>query len=452
MLSRVLLLVVSVCAVFAGAARGASRDGSGGGPDQLAAALGISFVPNSASTLLLEHDGKRYLVDLSTRTVREAGAVSTAVEESADSSGASIFAQHCSQCHGNDGKGKAAFKTPDLTDPAVQASLTDCQMLSIIRNGKKGTAMPGWAGQFSDEQIRAVAAYVRSLGSSKAPQKGSQSLAPAGPARSPATSSIYQPGDDSLMSLPTGRRLDAGGLYVNFSHRFALDPAFSGVARGGALAGLDGFALSSLGFRYGVTKDLSVSVYRSPTFIARPIQLMAAYNLLSESDGRPLNAAVRFSVEGQDDFRKNFIENFELILSRSITHRAQLYFVPTFSVNNRRLFQPASYRSSAIPDFPGYNTFSTGAGGAFDIRPTVALVAEVIPTLMNGRPLGIHRPAYSFGIQKKIWRHAFTLGFTQSPGTTVSQRAGTRAEYLNDPSADKPGGLFIGFDLTRQLR
>jgi hypothetical protein len=89
--------------------------------------------------------------------------------------------------------------------------------------------------------------------------------------------------------------------------------------------------------------------------------------------------------------------------------------------------------------------------GAFDIRHTVALVAEVIPTVVNGEPLGIHRPAYSFGVQKKIWRHAFTLGFTNSPATTVSQRAATRAAFLNDPEADKPSGLFIGFDLTRQL-
>ena len=87
----------------------------------------------------------------------------------------------------------------------------------------------------------------------------------------------------------------------------------------------------------------------------------------------------------------------------------------------------------------------------FSSWPTVALVAEVIPTVVNGRPLEIHRPAYSFGIQKKIWRHAFTFGFTTSPGTTVSQRAGTRATFLEDPTADKPGGLFIGFDLSRQL-
>ena len=125
--------------------------------------------------------------------------------------------------------------------------------------------------------------------------------------------------------------------------------------------------------------------------------------------------------------------------------------MPTVSFNDRRLFSPSSYETSSFPSLPGYNAVSLGIGGAIDIRPTAALIAEVIPTVYNGRPLGIHRPAYSFGIQKKIWRHAFTFGFSNSPGTTVSQRAGTDASFLGQPSADTPSGLFIGFDLTRQV-
>ncbi|HKV38945.1 MAG TPA: DUF5777 family beta-barrel protein, partial [Blastocatellia bacterium] len=121
------------------------------------------------------------------------------------------------------------------------------------------------------------------------------------------------------------------------------------------------------------------------------------------------------------------------------------------SLNNHILFSPNGFLSSQIPNLPGYNTFSLGVGAAVDVRPTVALVAEVIPTLVNGRPLEIHRPAFSFGVQKKIWRHSFTLGFSTSPGTTVAQRAGTRASFLGDPTADKPGGLTIGFDLSRQI-
>ncbi len=110
-----------------------------------------------------------------------------------------------------------------------------------------------------------------------------------------------------------------------------------------------------------------------------------------------------------------------------------------------------SLLSSQIPDFPGVNAFSIGMGLAVDIRPTVALLAEVIPTVVGAEELGIHRPAMSFAIQKKIYRHAFTFGLSNSPGVTVSQRAGTDATYLGKPSADTFPNLFLGFDLTRQI-
>ena len=330
--------------------------------------LGIAFVEGSTSSLIVERNGKRYVVDLVSRSVKET-----------DSS-------------------------PMASPPAA---LT--------------TQEP------TEEQQRATAV----------------------PPSRPKEARVYEPGDDYIFSLPTGRRLDRHGFYINFNHRFAFEPAFSGTTKGGTLLGLDNFAIASFGFRYGLSKRLSVGVYRSPTIIGRPIELMAAYNLTDERDGQPLNTAFRISVDGQDHFTKNFSVNFEGIVSRSLTSRVQIYFVPTVSLNNRRLILPPF--PGPIANLPGINTFSLGVGGALDIRPTVALVAEVIPTLVNGRELGIHRPAFSFGIQKKIWRHAFTFGWSNSPGTTVSQRSGTRATYLEDPSADTPAGLFIGFDLTRQI-
>jgi hypothetical protein len=261
---------------------------------------------------------------------------------------------------------------------------------------------------------------------------------------------VYNAGDDVLFSLPTGRAVDKNSLTVNFTHRFAYDPATQGTARGAELFGLDNFSLSSFGFRYGVTDKLSVDVWRSPSFIGRPIQMMAAYNFLDEHHGAPLNFAVRVSVEGQDNFRKNYTENIEAIFSRSITSRAQFYVVPTMSFNDRELLM-GSLQSDLIPDTPGINAFSTGFGLAVDIRPTLALVGEIIPTFVNGPELGIHRPAFSFGIQKKIYRHAFTFGFSNSPGTTVSQRAGTEATFLGNPSADTPAHLYLGFDITRRI-
>jgi mono/diheme cytochrome c family protein len=444
MVCRILLAAISTCAVgICGEANAISK------PEYASPeALGISFIAQSTSTLLIQRDGRIYVVDLVARTVREAdpaqAGASPAKAGGDQTQGATIFERNCKGCHGADGKGTASAQAPNFTDPKVQASLTDEQIQSTITKGRPGTIMPSWSDKLSEQDIKAVAAYVRSLGSPAGQPPGSVQPPPGEKPK------IYHPGDDVLMSLPTGRSLDAGGVYVNFSHRFAYDPAFSGPAEGNTLAGLDSTALPSFGFRYGVSKDFSVGIERSPTFIGRPIQMTAAYNFLSEYSAAPLNAAVRFSVDGENDFERNFAETFELIVSRSLGHRAQIYVVPTFSFNARPLFSPFSI-ASQIPGLPGYDTFSIGFGGAVDVRPTVALIAEFTPTFVNGTPLGIHRPAYAFGIQKKLFRHAFTFGFTNAPGVTASQRASTSGVLMNGPGATKPSALFIGFDLMRQV-
>ena len=77
--------------------------------------------------------------------------------------GGDLFKQKCSMCHGADGKGYPALKTPDFTDPKVQAALSDKEIVETIKNGKKGTAMPAFGDKLSDEQIHALVTYIRSL-------------------------------------------------------------------------------------------------------------------------------------------------------------------------------------------------------------------------------------------------------------------------------------------------
>jgi mono/diheme cytochrome c family protein len=423
-------LLAAFCAfTFLAAAQNTQQDNQRAVPQ-------ASYLDASHSTVRLELDGKLYLVDVAAGTVRPADASAQSRPD--------LFAQNCARCHGPSGRGISSVGTPDFTSSGVQASLNDRQIADTIRNGKSGR-MPAFGKELNSDQISSLAAYVRSFGTSSSgssnKSSGNQIASQPG---------IYQPGDDALFTLPTGRPVDKHAVIVNFTHRFAYDSAVTGQARGAELFGLDNFALSSFGVRYGITDKLSVDVWRSPSFIGRPIQLMAAYNILDEHHEQPFNLAFRVSIEGQDNFRKNYTENLEAIVSRSLTSRAQIYFVPTASFNDRRLVQ-GSLQSRGILDEPGINAFSLGVGVAVDIRPTVALIAEVIPTVANGRDLGIHRPPFSFAIQKKIYRHAFTFGFTTSPGTTVSQRAGTNATFLDNPSADTPSGLFLGFDLTRRI-
>ena len=83
------------------------------------------------------------------------------------SDGGDLFKHQCATCHGADGKGYPALKTPDFTDPKVQASLKNEEIVRIIKNGKKDTAMPPFASSLNAEQIHSLVTYLRSLNSSK---------------------------------------------------------------------------------------------------------------------------------------------------------------------------------------------------------------------------------------------------------------------------------------------
>lgn len=81
--------------------------------------------------------------------------------------GAALYSQNCGACHGKGGKGDGAAaaalnpKPTNLADTAFQASRTDAQLTEAITGGK-GT-MPGFA-RLGDDAVKALVAYVRSLG------------------------------------------------------------------------------------------------------------------------------------------------------------------------------------------------------------------------------------------------------------------------------------------------
>ena len=80
------------------------------------------------------------------------------------------WANNCAQCHGPSGKGDTKMgkmlNAMDLTDPKKQASFTDAQEAAAIKDGIKQsgkTAMKAFGGKLSDDEIKALIAYVRSL-------------------------------------------------------------------------------------------------------------------------------------------------------------------------------------------------------------------------------------------------------------------------------------------------
>lgn len=79
-------------------------------------------------------------------------------------SGERIFAQHCAGCHGPEGKGDGyRMLGPDpanLTKPSTMQK-SDVALLETIHEGKPN--MPSWKLRLSEEDSRAVLAYIRTL-------------------------------------------------------------------------------------------------------------------------------------------------------------------------------------------------------------------------------------------------------------------------------------------------
>ena len=83
----------------------------------------------------------------------------------AQSGGADTFkATKCAMCHGADGLGATpagkAMKAASFKDPAV-IKASDAQLIAIIKSGKN--KMPAYAGKLTDDQIKAVVTYLRTL-------------------------------------------------------------------------------------------------------------------------------------------------------------------------------------------------------------------------------------------------------------------------------------------------
>jgi mono/diheme cytochrome c family protein len=73
--------------------------------------------------------------------------------------GATVFAQNCASCHGENAEGGAVG--PTLVSDELTAQDDDFYR-QVILNGREGTAMPAWEGRLSTQEIEDVIAFVRS--------------------------------------------------------------------------------------------------------------------------------------------------------------------------------------------------------------------------------------------------------------------------------------------------
>jgi mono/diheme cytochrome c family protein len=84
--------------------------------------------------------------------------------------GFGVYRERCVSCHGESGRGDGPIakslqgpKVGDLTDGTWKHGEKPERVEEVIAKGVANTAMPGWGGTFSPEQLRAVTAYVYHL-------------------------------------------------------------------------------------------------------------------------------------------------------------------------------------------------------------------------------------------------------------------------------------------------
>jgi cytochrome c oxidase cbb3-type subunit 3 len=80
--------------------------------------------------------------------------------------GKKIFAENCTTCHGDAGKGNPELGAPNLTDKIWLYGSDEATIIETVTNGRAGV-MPAWVGRLDPSTIKAMAVYVHSLGGGK---------------------------------------------------------------------------------------------------------------------------------------------------------------------------------------------------------------------------------------------------------------------------------------------
>ena len=117
----------------------------------LAATLGLLGVTFGLSPLLQPNKADAHRE----QQANEASVTSTDVLQDDAKRGYSLFDHSCAPCHGDDARGDEGPSLYNLVK-------SDARITTIIKGGVKGE-MPSFAKKFSDADVQALIAYLRTL-------------------------------------------------------------------------------------------------------------------------------------------------------------------------------------------------------------------------------------------------------------------------------------------------
>ena len=98
------------------------------------------------------------------RVVLTAALLTLSIAGACAEDAAALYKSKCQACHGPDGKGDTAagkkVRVKDFHSPEV-AKLSDDELFDITKKGKD--KMPGYDKKLTDDQIKELITYIRSL-------------------------------------------------------------------------------------------------------------------------------------------------------------------------------------------------------------------------------------------------------------------------------------------------
>lgn len=292
-----------------------------------------------------------------------------------------------------------------------------------------GKRMPLKGSYLKDEDIQTIQDWISGLKAA-----GVQTEASAGPGQNGPNKILRKPAfwGTRLINLPTARTIDKGHFLFRVSHRF-LQPFRDGYD---SFYGLDGPSLILLGFGYGISDRLGLSLGRTNNY--QEVEFGVNWLMLNQDSpkGPPFSAAVYAgeslvtqSYPGRALFAaENLKFNLQLCLSSRLTDRFSVLLVPCFSTNANH-WEPNSQ-----------NTIALGLGGRFMVMEDMSLIAEWLPVL-SGYSAG--SSGWGIGFEKKIGGHVFQFFILNSAGLTSDQ-------FI--PGGDlklKNGDFRLGFNIFR---
>jgi Membrane bound beta barrel domain (DUF5777) len=247
---------------------------------------------------------------------------------------------------------------------------------------------------------------------------------------------------DTLLSLPTSHIPTDGTWELKFTHRFnqSLDQGnFSDRVH--SLWGLDSNADVMFGASWTPRRDFQLSLMR--TNAMDDVELALKYIVVQQAPAVPFSVALRAGGDWRTerDLNDRSSAFAQLVLSRQLGKRAELFVIPTYATNAGRAV--AGNTSQALFK----HAANAPVGLAVMVRPQLSVVAEFIPKNRD-LPKGTKAdPAWALGLKRAIGGHYFEILVTNSNATMVDQYVSSTYQGAALNKSD----LHLGFNIERRF-